>query len=684
MLTERYDAKKDPMWSEPVVDVQEKRTRHLTDGRDIPFWFVHGSFRGTPVKFTFCYPLKEAYEGRFYQYLSPFPGPDEEMVSYSTTGVDDKIGFCLTHGAYFIETNLGSPARFGNSPDPDMTPKSSAAAAEFSREKACEIYGYKHRPYGYVYGGSGGGYRTIGCIENTNAFDGAIPYVIGSPYAIPNCQTTRAYAERVLRHNLKRVADCYDAGGSGHPEEFLTGEEQAALQEATLFGYPRPSWFASVDGDDGALPVLLPGIKQRDPAYFTDFWEKPGYEGTNPEESARRDRIHFDTKVRSVFLPGKSESEEQKAETRDGVNDAWRKMLADNALAAEPYMTVDSLPDQKDPYYGGTILTFTSGNAKGKKLHIQKVEDGRLYFSDWIGMDPIADTLGLVSAGDMLTLDNSDYIAVQYYHRHQVPTPDYHAWDQFRDADHRPVYPQRPALLGPQFTSGGTGCSQTGRVACKIIIVAGLMDEQAYPWQADWYRRKVASVRGGNDADYLRLWYFDNAFHGDVTEMGSALRAAGYIGGLRQGLLDLAAWVEKGIAPVPSTNYTLHGGCVSTGATAEERGGIQPVASLTADGSKCVHIHAGDTVQFSITGAVPAGTGSFTSLEWSFENEETFTPGSWTLSENGEKGVSAATHTYSRPGTYFATARFTAERHGDKAALYTQVRNLDRVRVVVE
>ena len=27
MLTERYDAKKDPMWSEPVVDIQEKRTR---------------------------------------------------------------------------------------------------------------------------------------------------------------------------------------------------------------------------------------------------------------------------------------------------------------------------------------------------------------------------------------------------------------------------------------------------------------------------------------------------------------------------------------------------------------------------------------------------------------------------------------------------------------------------------
>ena len=34
-----------------------------------------------------------------------------------------------------------------------------------------------------------GGYKTIACIENTNAWDGACPFVIGSPYSLPNTIT---------------------------------------------------------------------------------------------------------------------------------------------------------------------------------------------------------------------------------------------------------------------------------------------------------------------------------------------------------------------------------------------------------------------------------------------------------------------------------------------------------------
>ena len=83
------------------------------------------------------------------------------------------------------------------------------------------MYG-EHRPYGYAYGGSGGGYRTIGGAENTTGvWDGVVPYVIGSPMAIPNMFTVRMHAQRILRHRLDRIVDAVEPGGSGDMFEGL-------------------------------------------------------------------------------------------------------------------------------------------------------------------------------------------------------------------------------------------------------------------------------------------------------------------------------------------------------------------------------------------------------------------------------------------------------------------------------
>ena len=143
-----YDAKKDPEFQSSFVDKDFMDFRQLPNGTKIPFRYIHGGFEGTAVRFSFFFPERDQYEGRFYQYLSPFPGPDEEVASIALTGGDDKIAFALTHGAYFIETNMGSAAVFTNSNDNTITHRSSAAAAEYSRIKAQEIYGYEHRPEG--------------------------------------------------------------------------------------------------------------------------------------------------------------------------------------------------------------------------------------------------------------------------------------------------------------------------------------------------------------------------------------------------------------------------------------------------------------------------------------------------------------------------------------------------------
>ena len=126
MGTVIYDPKTDPRFEKPYIDADEWRERPMPDGKMIPFRYVHGGFEGTGVKFLFCFPEAEKYTGRFYQYLSPFPGPDEEVASYGRLGVNDRIGFCLANGAYSVESNMGSTAAFGGQSDPTLCWKSSA------------------------------------------------------------------------------------------------------------------------------------------------------------------------------------------------------------------------------------------------------------------------------------------------------------------------------------------------------------------------------------------------------------------------------------------------------------------------------------------------------------------------------------------------------------------------------
>ena len=684
-MREIYDAKTDEQFQKGYIDIDENRVRKMEDGTEIPYRYMHGGFEGTAVKFSFCFPEKEAYEGRFYQYLSPFPGPEEELASLDKEGENDKIAFCITHGAYYVESNMGSGAVFTNTDDNTMTYRSSAASAEFSKKMAQKVYGYEHRPYGYVYGGSGGGYRTIACIENTNAFDGAAPYVIGSPYAIPNCQTTRAYAERILRHKIGQIIDAVDAGGSGDPYAGLNEEEQKALKEVTLFGYPLKSWFASADLNDGALPVLAPGVKGMDPSYFENYWKVPGYLGADPDGNAVKDRIYMDTKVRLLFVPGKKEQLLGGADDRNGVNDAWKKMISGEDTEGDPWLELEEIPKNEDLYLKGAVLEFTDGKAKGKRLQIGRIEEKRVYITEGFAMDPILETLSLAQAGDSVHLDNSDYIAIQTYHRHQVPSTDYHAWDQFRDENGKPLYPQENMLLGPIFCGNGPGCEQNGYIQGKIMIVAALMDEQAYPWQADWYRRKVASVHDGNDKDYCRLWYFDNVLHDDQRDSIDELHVTTYLSGLWQALIDLAAWVEKDKAPLASSNYHVNVGHVEVGETAEERGGIQPVVHFLANGEKCAHVKAGDTVTFTAEAEVPENAGTLTSVEYSFEGETDFPyKGEFQLTDGGTKGTAKTEHRFLEPGVYFAVVKVRSQRNGNKDDVFTQVRNIDRVRVVVE
>lgn len=692
-IKELYDPAQDERWAKPFIDKEEDQVRTLDDGTKVKYHYFHGGFEDTGVKFSFCMPEKDQYEGRFFQYLSPFPGPDEEMASFALTGEDDRICFALTHGAYFVESNMGSKASFGPGTDPCMTWQSSAAVAEYSREVAMKYYG-TGRPFGYVHGGSGGGYKTMSCIENTAAWDGAVPFVIGSPYSLPNTITLHVQGQRTLRGVFQNIVDALDAGGSGDMYEGLNEDQKAMLKEITLMGFPPKAWFLEAGGliDPGSLPVLTPGVKQMDPSFFQEFWTVPGYAGTDPESNACRDRLTFQTVVKSVHL----HTEKTEAQDLNDVDGAWKKQLADGRGS---YIEVEEVPAGDDLYTEGVNITFSTGEAVGEVLlldKIQKSESGKGGFFTigmCFGMDDLDGVLSSIKPGDEIRLDNSDYIAIQHYYRHQCPSDaNFHAWDQFRKEDGTPAIPQRSFVMGPGFT--GTGRPQDGNIQCKTIVIQSMMDESTCPWCGDWYRGQVARTKGSEDD--FRLYYMDRCLHGNVSTLMSTY-IVNYLGALNQAMLDVSAWVERGVEPAPTTVYQMVDNQVEAAPTADRRKGLQPVVTLLANGEKCVRVKAGEAVTLTATAVVPEGTGTVTALDFEFEADDLVSPGmdikyifhnpgefTSYMDGNCHAAKATMTHIYSKPGTYFAAVRVKSERNSDAGAQFTQVQNLDRARIIVE
>jgi len=668
-----YDPKQDPEFAKPYIDREEWR-----EEEGVRYQYIHGGFEGTELRFSFYFPKKENYKGRFFHFVAPIQGSED--ASQLRKGEEDKIAFALSNGAYFVESNMGGPTSHGTA-----IYRTSAAAAEYSREVAARLYG-THRHYGYIYGGSGGGFKTMSCFENTKAWDGAVPYVIGSPMAIPNNFTVGLHANRIVRHKISMIADAVEPGGNGDIYAGLNEEEKAALEEVTRMGFPTRAWAAERSANEanlGAFPLFIPVVEQIDPTYFEDFWTVPGYLGADPEGSAVRERIQHKTVITEANLI--SELIHAVDDQKTGVDDAWQRLKGIDISVFQPWMRLESVPAGDDLYLIGTNIVFLSGEAAGMKVPLARLEGNKAFVAEGLGLQGLVEILEKVKAGDEVMLDNSNFIALQTYHRHQVPSADYAAWDQYRDEEGNPLYPQRPILLGPMITEGGSGSIQSGRIQGKMIVVAALLDG-AFPWQPDWYRSKVKEYLGEQERESFRLWYVDNATHMDDAVTSDELHFVSYLGVLHQALLDVSDWVERGIAPNESTGYEVIDGQVVVPADAAARKGIQPIIKLKANGSDCTVIQAGENVKFTAEVEVPEGAGQLIGAEWSFEGETDFPVKSSLSSFNiiGNKVLLQSEFTYRNVGVYFPVLRVKLQRNGNPNDLFTVVKNLCRARVVVE
>jgi hypothetical protein len=667
---------RDPLYDQPYVDIDEWRdapARHR---------YVHGGFKGTECRFSFYFPPPERYEGRFFQPLMAVSGTENAALSPAMQGqmIGESVPFAMASGGYLVESNQGRTVMFPSEDGTITGYRASAAVAKYSRVLAAEMYG-AHRPYGYVFGGSGGAYRTISCMENAiGVWDGAVPFIHGTPMSIPNTFTVQAHAFRVLRDKFPAIVDALEPGGSGDMYAGLNNEEREALAEVTRMGFPPRAWFnveRIARGYTGVLSIFLDSVAKWDPEYFKDFWTVPGYLGANPPESLKRARIQHNTTISKVVM--------SKEAAALGLQISMPARLADSEAEMPAAIRLKSLPDGN---LQGTTLTLTSGAAAGHVFYISGAMGDLLM----IGFsEEHFRALTGIKAGDEVLIDNSVYLAAQTYHRHQVPSPDYYVWDQFRAAG-KPVYPQRLVLIGPRYQQWGMGSIQTGRFAGKMIVVQALMDEAAFPWQADWYHTLVQEALGPRLDDNYRLWFVDHSLHTTQTVWPGdprpviTTRVISYTGVIQQALRDLSDWVEKGLAPPASTTYKVVDGQVVVPSTTTERKGIQPVVEVKANGGARAEVAVGETVEFTAVIEVPPGAGTVVGAEWDFEGA-----GDYPVTEQFDNTNSSfsrvnlkTTYAFSKPGTYFPALRATSQRQGDFKTRFARILNLGRVRVVVQ
>jgi len=631
----------DPAYHSPVVETSEQRDA------PVPHRYVNGRFDGTGARFSFYFPPAGLYQGRFFhntypmartEDLGPFP------IAFDVAAGD--LGFTFDSGAYYVQTNLGGADRVPPADPAIAAYRVNAAAAKYSRVVAAELFG-GDRPYGYLYGGSGGSYQVIGAALNTDGvWDGFLPYVMGTPNSIPSMFTVRMHALRVLRQRgkLAAVLDAIDAGGSGDPYAALDDGERAALREASRLGFPARGWWDHEHLGSGYFYNVAGLVPAIDPAYLDDFWTRPGYLGSDPGSPVRAARARAETSVARV-IPGFPTRLE---------------------LGSVPGWDITN-----------AHLALTSGASAGASIPIAAAEGTTVTFA----LSARAEVVGAIRPGDTATLDNSWPLALETYHRHQVPDPAQYGWNQFRRADGEPAYPQRSRLIGPIAARSTVGSDITGHITAKTLVLAGLMDIDSFAWQADWFRATVRQALGDGFADRFALWFIDRAMHDEPRTPAAHAHTVSYRGALQQGLRDLSRWAEQGVRPA-DTAYDIVDTQVVVPAGAAERGGIQPVVRLLANGAARAEVAAGEPVAFTAVAEAPPGAGPVVAAEWDFAGDGTRSAAA-AIDAPRARVELRAEHAYPEPGTYFAVLRVTAQREGDPDTPYGRVRNLDRARVIV-
>jgi hypothetical protein len=669
-------------FDQPYVDIDEWRDsprRHR---------YVHGGFKGTHTRFSFYLPPGELYGGRFFQFLEGGAGGHETLLSAPIQVATNLSGWVFDLafdqlGGYLVESNQGHFPGEGLGTRNDGSEQAavnlynaSAESALFSRQVAREMYGDAPH-HGYVWGISGGGLRSVYCLENRpDVYVGAAPHA-----GVHNTTQWPSWAQTWLfaRDQFPAIIDATEPGGSGDPFAGLTHAQREALADMYRRGYPRGGENQLAPFTPWAFPMY--SIKEEDPSYFEDFWVKPGYLGHDAPELLKDVLISEKTTIRQAVAASDVSSEDVRLRLR---------LATAGAAGTEPVIGVrfnlDTADDPRRLFM--CRVTIQSGRAAGRELLISAVADGDLY-SPFSEMTP--DVFNDVEAGDEVTIDNRDFVAFCFYHRYAVegmiPSRDLVARELLPwTVDGRPVYPQRA-------THGRRG-EGTGKFGGKMIYVQPTLDNMVWNTTITGYHRLVQEHLGERIDEQFRLWWVENACHGTPELIGPLVtdekdpgvwrsRLVSYDGVTSQALRELVRWVEEGVPPRSYGEYQMgRDNQLILPVTAAERGGVQPIVSATVNGSVRADVQVGETVTFTGTGTQPPGAGGILRAAWDFEGHGEFADARREVGGTAATVELTAQHTFTTGGTYFPSFRVDAHCDGADAS-GVPVQNLARVRVVV-
>jgi hypothetical protein len=655
------------------VDVDEWRERPRRHR------FVHGGFEGTHTRFTLYLPPAELFGGRALKHLEGGAGGHETLLA-DDIGLYTSWMFDFAYdefGAILLESNQGHFHDEGIGFHNDVVLfGASAESTRFAEWLAPRLFG---RPvdHAYVFGASGGGHRSYQClIHRGDVFDGGVPEVCGASPTI--YWSVQALAIALLGDEMLTVADRCEPGG-GDPFEGLTYEQREALADLFRMGYPM----AAVNQlQTLAAPFTLYNAREYNPGYFEDFWTKKGYLGHDDPGRLEQRLVKETTTVVEVADIGTI------METNPGE---LQLLMAGAAPTARAGVRLAVGDDTRRLYM--SWLTIKTGKAAGRELVAMHLLDGG-YIVPFLQQTP--DMFDGVEPGDEVEIDNRDWLAFNYLYKHATEwnIPGLH------------VDGERVPLEYEDFAVDGVPVhAQTGQIlydlnelkpfTSKMIVIGSALDCMIWPTFISPLDRHLRLTQGERAGDTMRLWWVDNATHGQPEMMGAMgisgemdprvwrTRLVDYAGPAAQALLDVAAWVEQGVAPPSDTRYSFsRNHQLELPADAAERGGIQPVVGLTVNGGVRADVKVGESVSFEGVATQPPGTGRIVRAELDFVSDDTWPHHGDIADGASEKVVVGTVHAFDAPGVYFPSFRVSSVREGrPESAL--PIQNLARVRVVV-
>ena len=199
-------------------------------------------------------------------------------------------------------------------------------------------------------------------------------------------------------------------------------------------------------------------------------------------------------------------------------------------------------------------------------------------------------------------------------------------------------------------------------------------DNLSWPIFNASYAEEIQKTLGAAKANnMMRFYLHDNGRH---------TTGAGQPGIFRQSILDLIAWVEKGVAPPPSSRYTIKNGQVILEAKAADRHGLQPLVNLTVNGGSRARVAVKQPVNLVARLEMPPETGKIVQYNW-------------TVADSAEASTTVArpqplvnvnhTLTFDKPGTYVVRLTVNGQRDGlMDPADQTLLENFREIRVVVQ